>query len=303
MANDFEGGSRGPGVVGIMLPFATALGAAGVGLLVGGIIGWVAKPAREVTVEVPRDLTADELLVACRPQVEEKAQEVVAVNNKVNALESTVRAKEARVTELETEMQKRNERGAAIMKELEAARAELVTLRAELQTAKAEKVRLEQELQITVAKLEETEVALADQKQMTERAKEDALVNKYERFKNDAQLEICEKGNRKKLGKCREAVIGYLSTDDMRDKFSHCVRSGQAVPSVFEMKEKDSTLPAFAGYLNQEDKIVKDWYLLLCDPTLPESDGFLNEEHLPKPAEPAPAGGVGAAPTTPPAGG
>ncbi|MBA2322431.1 MAG: hypothetical protein H0V89_14900, partial [Deltaproteobacteria bacterium] len=242
-------------------------------------------------VEVPRDLTADELLVACRPQVEEKAQEVVAVNNKVTALETNVRAKEARVTELETEMQKRNERGAAFVKELEAARAELVTLRAELVTARADKVRLEQELQITVAKLEETEVALADQRGMTDRAKEDALVNKYERFKNDAQLEVCEKGGRKKLGKCREAVIGYLSTDPVRDRFAHCVRSGQAVPSMFEMKEKDGPLPAYAGYLNQEDRIVKDWYLLQCDPTLPESAGFLNEEHLPKPGAPtAPSG-------------
>jgi hypothetical protein len=293
MANEFDGERRGPGIVGIMLPFATALGAAGVGLLVGGIIGWVAKPAREVTVEVPRDLTADELIAACRPQVEEKAQEIVAANNKVTTLETNVKAKEARVAELEGEMAKRSERGAALVKELEAAKAELVTLREQLATAVAQKVQLEQELQITVAKLEETEVALADQKQLTERAKEDALVNKYERFKNDAQLEVCEKGGRKKMGKCRETVIGYLSTDVVRDKFTHCVRSGQAVPSVFEMA-KDGSLPAFAQWLNQDDRITKDWYLLLCDPTLPESDGFLNEEHLPGGAAPAPA-----APTAP----
>ncbi len=280
MAEEFESECRGPGLISIILPFATALGAGCVGLLVGGIVGWVAKPAREVTVEVPRDLNAEELLAACRPQVEEKAQEIVAANNKVNALEGTVQAKEARVAELEGEMAKRGERGSALVRELEAAKAELATLRTELATAVAQKVKLEQELQITVAKLEETEVALADQKLMTDRAKEDALTNKYERFKNDGQLEICEKGGRKKMGKCREGVIAYLSTDVVRDKFSHCVRSGQAVPAVFEM-EKGATLPAFATWLNQDDKITKDWYLLMCDPTLPESDGFLNEEHLP----------------------
>ena len=53
---------------------------------------------------------------------------------------------------------------------------------------------------------ERAEEALEVQVQRTERAKEDALVNKWYRFLNDAQLSICERGNRKKLGQCRETV-------------------------------------------------------------------------------------------------
>jgi hypothetical protein len=260
---------------------ATAIGALVVGLLVGGIVGWVVKPAHDVQVQVPRDLTTDELMAACQPQVQEKANELASATNKVTVLETDVKAKEAHVAELETEMQKRAQRGAELVKQLEAAKAELADVKAQLVTAQAEKAKVEQELQITVAKLEDTQQKLVVQTQMTERAKEDALTNKYERFKDQSQLDICEKGNRKKLGKCKEAVIGYLSTNDVRDKFAHCVRSGQAVPSVVEMTEKDGKLPDFSQWLNQDDKIVKDWYLLLCDPTLPESDGFLNEEHLP----------------------
>ena len=69
--------------------------------------------------------------------------------------------------------------------------------------------------------------------------------------------------------------------DTTRDKFAHCVRSAQATPTVLVM-EKGDVMPQFAAYIDQENKISKDWYILLCDPTLPEAeDGFLNEEHLP----------------------
>ncbi len=275
------GGGGGVGVLAMLIPFATALGALGVGLVVGGGLGYALKPSNDVRVEVPRDLSADELLAACAPQVEEKAEELATANTKVSRLENDVRAKEARVAELEGDIAKRNERGAVISNELKAARAELESLRTQLATALQEKAVLEEELKITVAKLEDTETKLVEQTAATERAKEDALVNKFERFKNAAQLEICEKGGRKKMGKCREAVLGYLGTDAIRDKFAHCVRSGSAMPSVHEMTEKNGTLPDYSQWMNQDDKIVKDWYLLSCDPTLPERDGFLNEQALP----------------------
>ena len=270
----------GPGVLALVMPFATAFGALLIGAAAGGVMGWMLKPAEQVQVQVPRDLTLDEIEAMCSPRVQEKSKELDAANDRIHVLEARVADREVKVKSLETEMNRRADAGRSLARELEAAKAELAQVKMELEQVKAEKAQLEVELAETVQKLEETEEALDEQIEMTGRAQEDALTNKWYRFLNDSQLEICERGNRKKLGRCRETVLAQLSLDARRDKFAHCVRSKQATPSVHELG-RDEQMPTFAGYINQDEKVVKDWYVQWCDPTLPEADGFTDEEHLP----------------------
>jgi len=269
------------GIIGVVLPFATAIASLVLGVVVGLVLGFVLKPAQQVEIQVPRELTQAELEAACAPAVAEKAKDLEQAQEKVTKLSSDVVSKEAKVAELEAEMTKRSERGRAMVLELEKAKKELEETKAALVIAEEEKAQLVEELTLTEAKLEETEEQLEEQIVKTDLAKEDALTNKWYRFINDAQLEICEKGNRKKLGKCREGVQDHLMIDTTRDKFAHCVRSGQATPTV-RILEKGESMPQFASYIDESDKITKDWYILLCDPTLPEAEGFLNEEHLPE---------------------
>ena len=163
-------------------------------------------------------------------------------------------------------------------------RDSLEEARAQLEIARQEKEQLVVELTQTKEELARTEQKLTDQVEKTEVAKEDALVNKWYRFVSDSQLEVCEKGNRKKLGMCRETVQATLMNNVRRDKFAHCVRSGQAVPSVREL-QKGESLPDFSEMIDEEQKQTKGWYVLFCDPTLPErNDGFLGEDPLPKTA-------------------
>ncbi|MCA9488947.1 MAG: hypothetical protein KC621_03470, partial [Myxococcales bacterium] len=94
------------------------------------------------------------------------------------------------------------------------------------------------------------------------------------------------KGNRKKLGNCREVVHATLSSADRRDAFAHCVRSGQATPMVREL-DKGQVLPEFSSMLDEEQKQTKGWYVEMCDPTLPErTDIRLAEGQLPPTAPP-----------------
>lgn len=72
------------------------------------------------------------------------------------------------------------------------------------------------------------------------------------------------------MGKCREKVAEMM-TDAMWRDFKHCVLAGQETPSVREI-DKKATPPEFSRYLDQEDKITRDWVVMLCDPTLPEAD-------------------------------
>jgi hypothetical protein len=271
----------GTSVVAMVLPFATAIAALALGAVLGIMIGWVVKPAEKVEVSVPRDLTAAELAQACAPQVNETVNELEKAQGKVQKLQSEVDARDARVKELEGEIQRRNSSGRNLVKELEQAKADLADAQEQLRIAEEEKERLIVELTETKEELEETKVELEEQKEKTEVAKEDALTNKWYRFLNDGQLEVCEKGNRKKLGRCRETVEGSLGSPSRRDRFAHCVRSGQAVPSVHEL-EKKATLPDFAEMIDEEQKQTKGWYVLWCDPTLPElEDGALEVERLP----------------------
>ena len=274
--DDYKPSSSGLGDM--VLPLVVAFIAFGLGLGVG----WVVHSPEQVEVMVPRDLTTAELEAACAPSIADTARGLEEAHEKVRNLNTDLATKEAKVAELETEMNRRSDAGRALVAELARAKAELEDVRAQLVVAEEEQVRLVQELTVTTALLEKTEVKLEEQVVKTEHAQEDALTNKWYRFINDSQLEICERGNRKKLGKCRETVTALLTNDEIRNKFSHCVRSRQATPLV-RIIDKGAQLPQFSAFLNQDDRIVKDWYLDLCDPTLPEAeDGFWDEDHLPK---------------------
>jgi hypothetical protein len=275
--------SSGPtatGIVAMVLPFATAIAALVVGAVLGFAIGLVVKPAEVVEKQVPRELTAAELASACAPTVGETIDKLEKAEVRVKSLEQEVSDRNARVAELEANQKKPG--GGGVSKELAQARKDLEEARAQLAVAQQEKAQLVVELTQTKEQLAKTEQALVEQKELTHDAREDALVNKYFRFVNDAQLEICEKGSRKKMGNCRADVQAALQTNTKRrDKFAHCVRSGQATPTVREL-EKGQTLPDYTEWVNEEEKTTRGYYILFCDPTLPEkADGDLAEQHLP----------------------
>lgn len=263
----FEAGSSIPAFV---LPFVTAGAALLVGALLGGLIIWLVKPASEKIVEVPRNLTESELEEMCAPFVIEKDDEVQAVQAKMVVLAKDLKEKRDRVEELEAEMKRRNDRGAGSVAALEKAKRELADALAELESVKAERDQLVEDLRKTIVQLEEAEARAEREAEQKELYKADALINKWKAFKAESTVEICDHGGRKKMGKCREKVEAVLDDASWRE-FRHCVLAGQATPSV-RVLEKDATVPQYARYLDQEDRITKDYVVLLCDPTLPEAD-------------------------------
>jgi hypothetical protein len=265
--------SIGGGLPGFILPVITAVAALVAGAIVGAIAVWVLKPAQIVTnqVQVPRDLTQDELKLACGPLLDEMAANLDAANDKVTDLVGQVHEKETKVQELEDEMKRRGARGAEMKHELDAAKAELETVKAQLKQAIDEK-------EAVIVELKKTLVELDTSKAETKVAKTESLGHEWDAFLNQSQLDICEKGNRKKLGSCREDVTAVVAT--YRTKYEHCIKSGQEAPTLHEAA-KDFTMPQFGEYLNQDDKFVKDWYVMLCDPTLPEASGFAETPSTP----------------------
>jgi hypothetical protein len=265
---------------GFLIPALTAGIALMGGAAAGAAVAWVVKPP--VPVEVPRDLTEAELDAACAPKVLAASATLDEANDKVSTLLASVHDKEAQVADLEAEIKKRGAAGADLKRKLEQVRAELASVKQELAAAVEEKKELVAEIERTVFKLER-------QKERTSEAREESLGNRWTAFVNGAQLQVCEKGSRKKLGKCREAVTSILGPA-MRDAYAHCIRAGQEAPTL-RLAEKGEELPRFARYLNEDEKIVRGWYIQFCDPTLPEAKFLEDDEDAFKrpPAKAAPA--------------
>lgn len=249
---------QGLGAIAVVIIATLAFGT---GAGIGAGVGWTLKAPEEKIVEKPRDLTQDELAAACAPLVQDATDQLAEATEKVTTLETQVSAKETEVAQLEAEVAQGKKLSADQTRRLEAARSELDSLKRQLSTAQAQKAELE-------IKLAETQVQLDAQLVETERARGDATSQKWSTFAAQSQIDICEKGGRKAMEKCRETVEAKIRR--VRTDFERCVRSGQAMP---ELKEagKDQKLPEFARWLDDDDKVVKGWYVQLCDPSLPEA--------------------------------
>lgn len=286
------------------LPIVTAIVGVLVGLGLGIGIGWVVKPSAAAVqpgANVAVDaFSADQIQFKCG-QI--RGEELKSANERISALERERDEYEQKVLALERQVeQQRGSSGGPgggsgsgggqikaaelegklldLQRELNSARDQLGEVTRQLYQAEEDKRQLQDALVATSNKLRATESALAFQTSKTDAAKEDALGQRWWRFIADSQLEICEKGNRKKLGACREVVQAHLKSNAVRDKFVHCVRSEQAVPSVGFL-EKEASMPRFAQFIDQDDRIVRDWYIQMCDPTLPEAVGLQGDAPAP----------------------
>ncbi len=285
-----DAGQTGSRVSGCMFQVVTHAIALALGS-VGGILGvqvaeyyqdpeTMSRPEAELSrAELIAKLDASErayaeMLAEQGRKEESQKNEIAAANKKVEDLSGQVTKKEEEVKVLQLKAKKSANKSAALTKELEAAQAELVALQALLDTALAEKAQLEQEL---VVSREETSVARSE----TEVARGETVDAKWDGFKAEAAVQICEKGNRNKLAQCKEAVAAGMN-GKRATAYKHCLRSGQAEPRLVkaDLKRTDSfEMPRWGEWFDQESKFTEDsWYMVFCDPTLPEaslsSDGL-----------------------------
>lgn len=258
----------------------------GVALVLGsliGVLGWqaieylknpeeLARPEGNLSrAELIRKLDDAEakyssLLAENAKQDEAQRGELETAAAKVADLEGQVGSKVDEVKVLELKVKKAKGQSAALKKELEAKQAELTELQVQLTEAQEEQQRLREDL--TVSK-EETRSA----REETRLSKGETVDAQWEAFKGEVVLSVCEKGNRKRMETCREEVRGSLGSTRAA-RFKQCVGSRQAQPRLVRVddKEKDPELPRWSEWLNAESKFTKDrWYVVFCDPTLPES--------------------------------
>lgn len=249
------------------------------GIVLGGAVGYLAHATfaePELVVPPPeiieQQISEEDLAKLCEVLTDDEKTKVVAAQERVVSLRDELEAKEAALAEYKAKEitdDKRRKAAASKWREME---SELDSLRSKLQVAEEERDVLRVELKQTLRDLDKQIAQTKAYKEKAKEYKEKSTVNLWSSFNNGAKVEICDRGTRKRHAKCHDAVESALS-QRMRDKFTTCVDTYQAVPELRKL-EKGDAMPAFAETLPDNNKFTrKGWVIVFCDPSLPEAGG------------------------------
>lgn len=267
------------------------------GLLAGALAGAgvfaALRPAEEPEIRtevVKQQLTPEELANLCSDEVQDERQALQEAQSKVVDLQSQLASREQELADLEAQAEKDASKKAAAAQRYKELQAEVESLRSRLTQAEQERDTLVVELKKTVAELEDQIKQTEVQRQRAERYKSESHVNLWSSFSNEAKVEICDRGTRRRHEKCHEAVEGAL-TPQIREQFLTCVNTWQFTPTLRQLEDRKAAIPAHAVKLSDDDRFTeKGWYIQFCDPSLPEAPegGVQTEGGEDRNATPAP---------------
>ncbi len=198
----------------------------------------------------------------CEPLEGSERDRLIEAQERVESLRNEISEKQAEVARLEIEAHENS----TLRQQLKERKQELARLQGALQVAEQRRTEL-------VEKLKEAIVEVSVARAETRAAKRETLVVRWDEFKNRAMLEVCAKGGKGKLEKCRASVEAAMTPERER-RYRECVRAGQAVPQLRRIAKNEERLPSYAEWLDQTSRFTRnEWYILFCDPTLPEASG------------------------------
>jgi len=254
-----------------------AIFALGIGVIAGAILGYVANlmfSEPEINIPPPvvlkEEISDEDLMELCEELTDEEKARVLEVQDRVRSLQEELADKEAQLVALQDQQEVDEARQAEARRVWRDMEAEVASLRVQLAEAEAERDQLRVELTDTLQDLDRQIAETNRYKQEAIRYKEESTVNLWSAFLNNAKVQICDRGSRRRHAKCHESVEAALNAD-VRSRFTTCVDSYQAVP-VLRKAEKDDPIPQFAEELPEDNRFTrKGWYISFCDPTLPEA--------------------------------
>ena len=139
-----------------------------------------------------------------------------------------------------------------------------------LEEAIQERDELKIELQETLVELDRQITETNRFKTKAKHYKKESIKNLWSSFTKEAKLSGCNRGSQRRHSKCYEAFDLAL-TPAFEERFKTCINTRQAAP-VLRKAERGEALPSFSEWLPQDNKYTKNWYIIFCDPTLPEAN-------------------------------
>lgn len=257
--------------------FATAVVAALLGGVVGGAAGFAAHAIFSEPVVVtppPEQIQAEldpaALAALCEDQFADERTELKASQEKVKSLESQIAEKEAAIAEYKAQAEKDESKRADAVKRWRAMEQEVADLRVKLAAAESERDTLIVELKETIKELDTEIKARKKAEALAQHYKTESTENLWSAFGANAKVEVCDRGTKKRHENCHESVDAAM--EPFKARFQTCVDTYQAVPVLKQREKKEDALPAFAEALPDDNKFTKKgWYIIFCDPTLPEA--------------------------------
>ena len=235
--------------------------------VIGGVVGHdmfaepvVVMPAPEV---IKEELTESELRMLAADLLATEAERAEAAIERVNTLQDELASKEAELAKLKGQKAKNSEARSRLSDEI-------AFLRVQLASAEEEREALRKELKQTIKELDFQVAQSKKFKRKAKRYKMESTTNLWSAFLANAKVKICNRGTKKRHEKCHAAVEEALA-NTMRARFTVCVDTYQSVP-VLKKSAKGEALPRYASKLSTDNRFTKKgWYVLFCDPTLPEA--------------------------------
>lgn len=232
-----------------------------VGVAVGGVIN-AFGPGAETAQE--EQLVAAEAVVFQPEPAPVAGSELLAAQQQVLSLEEELAAAEGQLAEV---------RRAAGLTEEQVDPAELVAkvehLRQNLDAARRVRDDLKGQLKEALAAVEVSD-ARADRAAAKATAwRTESVRSQWETFKARTKTELCDHGTRTAVDRCQASLDAYF-TDARYSRFAACVEGGGAAP-VLLSTPRGETVPEVAEAIKTPAiRQKKDWFVLYCDPNLPE---------------------------------
>ena len=254
-----------------------------VSLFVGSGIGWfgstllsepdlIETPITEIQIQ-EAEISDEQLEELCSELTQEEKQNIFDVQEKVVSLQTLLQEKEEELTRLRESEEKNKSDQAKARKQSrakwKALEAEIATLRVQLASAEQEREELRQELKDTIVKLDKQIKETKKFKSKAKKYRRESTQNLWTAFVNEAKVRGCNRGSKRRHDKCWEAFEQGLN-GIMRERFTTCVNTYQAVPILRQIENNNEGLPGFAEWLPQDNRFTKGWHVIFCDPSLPE---------------------------------
>lgn len=271
-------------------PSRTAYVVAAVVLLAGaaaGVGAWLLVGRDEVP-DGPAEAAEAQPMDQSSPMQAMPPEAVPAEEELIPTPAEQLREAQAKVENLETELTARDAELAAVKKQIadkeqqdEAARerarerqkaiqAEIATLKTALKTAEEERDGLKKELQVALAEIDRKTEENRKLRVAAVNFKHASNQNLWHAFTNNAKVRICDRGTHKRREACSEELDAWF-TAEQHAAFETCVSTYQAMPMLW-LAEDGQPVPSYAKRIVARDRERKDdWYVVYCDPTLPES--------------------------------
>jgi CRISPR/Cas system CSM-associated protein Csm2 small subunit len=246
-----------------------------VGVICGAGLGWfghsvlntpeVITPPPEI---IKEEISDEDLATLCEELTEDERANILDVQAQVVSLQSELQEKESELDRLYEESKRDASKKEAARKRWKELEAEIATLRVQIASVERERDELKEDLQETLVKLDSQIRETKRYRKKAKKYRRESTQNLWTAFVSQAKVNGCNKGTKKRHEKCWDAFEASMAPA-IRERFTTCVNTYQAVP-ILSKSKKGEALPQFAEWLSDETKYTRNWYILFCDPSLPE---------------------------------